>query len=235
VVAIFLMGSYWFLYSYLACLLMLPFLRSMARGLGGRETVYLVALQIAFAGVIPALEYLTGGGAVRINLFIPLIARNLFYMVIGYGIDARLDINQVKPRHIAALFAVGFVMLLLACLMTACKGRVDGGYNESTSQMFHDGFIAIPTIGAFILVKYLFAHVRLKPLTERMILYAGSLTFGIYLVHMMLMQSLRPICDTLLPAIRSLPAAIVWVLATVVVSGVLAALLKRVPFLGKLL
>ena len=49
--------AYWYLYAYLGFLLMLPFIRKIAKGMQNVEYVYLFVLYIFFTGIIPLFEY----------------------------------------------------------------------------------------------------------------------------------------------------------------------------------
>ncbi len=227
--------SYWFLYSYLAILFMLPLLRKFAKALDGRTVVYFIALEILFLGIVPSLEYLFNHGEFHINLSISLIQDNIFYMIMGYWFENALDVRKVTPRQMAAGSLAALIMIALACVLTVYKGHVDGEYSEEISQMFHARFIAIPTIATYILIKRFFTSRKMSDAFVERLVYLSGLTFGIYLVHAIFMTLLKPLYDALFPTLRSLPSTLIWVACIMIASGALTAILKRVPLVSKLI
>ena len=230
-------GVFWFLYAYLACLLMLPFLRKIARGMDGQEAGYLIALQLVFVGVIPALEQLIGKGAFHLNpdLSLPILSQGIFYMLIGYWIENRLDLSRVKGRHLAALALAGFAAVVVSCLLTVNKGGVDGRYATDLSLTFHSSFIAIPTIVVYILAKCAFTRIEMQETTVHSILFLGDLTFGIYLIHIAVMRVLTHFTRHMVPYTGPFATSLVLVVLTAVVAGAITAVMKRIPYLSKLL
>jgi surface polysaccharide O-acyltransferase-like enzyme len=232
--AVHLARSYWFLYSYLGYLIILPFLRKMARGMGDREMLYLFALQLAVAGVVRTAESMFGDGTVRTAITLQLLSQNIVFPLLGYWIDKRLDVRKLNRKHIAWGAAITFLTLLAMCGLTVAKAQLFNGGKYADSAFF-SSFTCIPTVATFILMKYLAGRVRIGQAAARFIQYASGLVFGVYLIHLILMDELQWLLKLLVPVIHSFPAAIVWAAAAVVLSGVVTAALKRVPLLSKLL
>ena len=230
-------GAYWFLYAYLACLILLPFLRKMARALDGREFVYLIALQVVFTGVIPVVEFLAGRGAYHLNpdLNLPLLAQNVFFMLVGYWAENVLDMSRLGRRGMTAIALAGAGAIVLTCVLTVYKAAIDGRYDAELSTVFHASFVAVPTISTYILLKYAFARVPLRESVSRAILYMGELTFGIYLTHMFAMRVIRYVKILLDPYLGTFTLALLVVFMTAILSGAAIALIKRIPLVSKLL
>jgi surface polysaccharide O-acyltransferase-like enzyme len=227
--------SYWFLYSYLAILFMLPLLRKFAKVLDGRTVIYFIALEILFLGIVPSFEYLFNHGAFRINLSILLIQDNIFYVIMGYWFENALDVRKLTSRQMAAGSLAALMMIALAFVLTVYKGHVDGEYSAEISQMFHARFIAIPAIATYILIKRFFINRKMSDAFVERLVYLSALTFGIYLVHSIIMTLLKPLYDALFPTLRSLPSTLIWVVCIMIASGALTVILKRVPPFSKLI
>jgi len=224
---------YWFLYAYLAFLLMMPLLRKFARAMDGRTIAYFIALKVIFFGVIPALEYCVNRRALQINIALWLINDNIFYPIVGYWIENSLDVRKIRPRHLAWGVLAALCCIAVTCFLTVYKKSFDGYYSDEISQYFHNFFIAIPTIVVYVLVKRAFVQATLSEALR--LLYLGGLTFGVYLLHAVILDFLRPMYNALQPYLRSLPSTLIWMLVTVAISGALTATLKRVPHISKLL
>jgi surface polysaccharide O-acyltransferase-like enzyme len=229
-------GIYWFLYAYLGCLIMLPFLRKLARALGGREILYLIALQVFFRGVVPAVELLLFRYQAHLNpdLALPILSDGVFFMLVGYWMENGLDIKRVGRRDMVVLLSAGVIAIAVSCLLTVRKGRIDGLYEDVTSLMFHSSFIAIPTIAVYILIKRAFLRHAPGERASRAVLYMGGLTFGIYLTHLFVMRLLGHVSGKLLAYMGPFPLALITVLAAAILSGAVTAVMKRVPLLSKL-
>lgn len=59
--------AYWFIYSYISMLMMLPLLRKMVKAMSRQHFVYLFIIIVAMSGVIPIVQYLVGKGEINMN------------------------------------------------------------------------------------------------------------------------------------------------------------------------
>ena len=225
--------AYWFLYSYLGSLILLPFLRGLARAVKRNEMVYLITLHIVFSGIIPSLEFLLNRDTFHIYIYLQLLSQGIFYMIVGYYFENRLDIHSLTRKHIMWGITASLFLIALGGVMTEYRGVVTGRF--SGSDAFHSGFIAIPTITAYVLIKY--ASIRRSPgkCTAEIVSYLSSLTFGIYLLHNIFMELLSPVYEGLYPYLRSFLSVLILVAVTAILSGGVTALLKRVPIIRQLL
>jgi peptidoglycan/LPS O-acetylase OafA/YrhL len=133
------------------------------------------------------------------------------------------------------LAVAGFAAILLSCVLTVHKGRLDGLYEDVTSLVFHSSFIVVPTVAIYILIKRAFMCRAPGERSARVIMYLGELTFGIYLTHVITMKLTGHFTKMLLPLLGPFPVALLTVLATAVLSGAITAVLKRVPPFTKLI
>lgn len=225
----------WFLYAYLAMLLMLPLLRKLAKAMTNREMFYLLGLQLLFGAVIPAIEYVLGRNKVQIHLDFPLLTESIFYTLLGYFAQNMIRDEQLTKRNLwigvgASLLCVGAAMVL-----TVYKGGVDGFYIENQSQLFHARWIAIPSLTVYLLVRKAAAHLSQEGRFARIVNHISGLTFGIYLLHIFGLWAMTPAFDAMKPVIGTFPAMLVWLLLALVLAGLATELLKRIPVLRKLL
>ena len=92
---------YGFLYSYIAYLIGLPFIRKMARSLNGKEFLYLVGLQFFFTGAVFMIQYRLSGGTLSLcNNLRPIFILEsvVFYPLTGYYLGRRL--KQITGKMI---------------------------------------------------------------------------------------------------------------------------------------
>lgn len=91
----------WYLYSYIALLLMMPFLRSMVKAMQEKDFLYLIAGYVLVFGVVPCLEFILWKGSVTIHeSYNPVLfmTPNIFYALVGYYLEHVADYGKRKKR-----------------------------------------------------------------------------------------------------------------------------------------
>jgi surface polysaccharide O-acyltransferase-like enzyme len=136
---------YYFLYLYLAILVMLPFLRRMATGMPDREFLYLGALQVFLVGFVPVFEYLAG--ARPLNLDIAFVAMNIFFFLMGYFVEHRVAAGYYRRKYALPAAGAGLGLIVVSGFMTWLRAHQTGDTSVEASQVFHYGLIAVPEIG----------------------------------------------------------------------------------------
>ena len=91
--------TYWFLYVYLSLLVMLPFLRRLARHMTDSEYVYLIVLQVLLVGLWPIARYLADLQPLAGTFTVPFVAQGVFFLLMGYFVEHRLW-PRLEPRHV---------------------------------------------------------------------------------------------------------------------------------------
>lgn len=227
---------YWFLYTYLAMMLMLPLLRRMAGGMTRTEYRYLFALYLLFVGILPVAQYLLFRRTFEINLSLPLITTGaLTFFLLGGYCERWIAPQRLAPRFLGALVGASAMCIAVSAFTTYRMGVVDGGWSEANSQTYLACLILVPAATLFLLLKALFASGRCPRVLAAAIRSLGSCTFGIYLFHAMLMDRLLPLFYALRERIDTFPACGLYVLAVFVCGYALTWLVKRISLVNRLL
>lgn len=173
---------YWFLYAYLGLMLMLPFLRKLAKNLSKKEFEYLIALHLIVFGVLQVMEFFVG--LERVNLDVPFACNTaIFYFLLGYYVDNFVEISKKK---VVFLSIASFATTVLLTFLVYWQIRADGVYEKGTMYEFNSSLIVIPTVTIFVLLKKLFCGkqgIALKDWVEKLINLLGSAVFGVYLLE----------------------------------------------------
>ena len=147
----------WFLYAYLAFVLMLPFLRRMAQSMKGRDFVWLTIAYGIYRSLF-LIEFLLFKGSALHNsefyLFINL--SYIYYPLMGYYIENRLNTNNLKLNLFLIMTALSIIAISVSCFATHYRCSLLNEWQES--QPFVETFIFIPTITAFYGTKLWFSH-----------------------------------------------------------------------------
>lgn len=217
------MGSYWFLYSYIVFLLMLPFLQVLAKYITKELVKYLLILNALLTGVLPVLEFYLGLGSFAIS--IP-IATNyvMFYPIMGYYIEKN-EINYANNKKLCLTVGIMSVFSIITSMLLSIKSLKNGNVTENYLTLF-SGFLVI--------LVYLFIAEKCKNnnkniVLERVIREIARCTFGIYLLHGFVFTCINDIYTE-----GRYIDALIKVVFVFSISLVLTFILRRIPVIKRL-
>jgi len=235
-------GEYWFLYGYIAFLILLPYLRRMVNGFSHKDFICFFVIRFCVKTMLPITNYvLDVCGMEKIALAsylsLPLmLERMFFYPIAGYYVDKILDIRKITKRHLLFGGIISFVGIAAESLITIHQGITQGEYTQDYVALW-DYVIAL---WFFVLVKYIIVNCEKKTRNKawsKIVCNLGTFTFGMYL--------LDPIWRRIFPASTfiyslepHLPTLVVtacWCILSMCISGVVTWGLKKLPFFKKLL
>ena len=231
--------SLWYLYAYLAFLVVLPALSAMAKALDKQAYVYMFAVALVFRCLIPGFEAYHWEGVHKLNPDFDLAFLTcdiVLYPLMGYFIHHRMDQRDLR-RATPALCVSGAVLTAVSCAMTYRDyGRTWVVY----TQTYHNLFAPVLCAAAFCLVKVLFDGMDARCRLARALAWVGGCTFGIYLVHPLFvdhLSGLGGLFDWMLQTTGVLPllGSFLYALLMMIISMALVCLLRRIPLLGKLI
>lgn len=221
----------WYLYSYIAFLLSLPFLQSMVKGVKNIMFECLIILQIALSFLNLIVRFCFNGAITPNTEFFPnwMLTNIVVYPLIGYYLQHRFIITKKR-------FIVSFIVGIVGILLT----EVCVYYNHIITLSWDEGLFSkfiLPIAAAFYIVtKALFNKVKLSEKTEKVICSVGSNVFGVYLFH--IFYQLTPIhtliCDFLSGTIPQIFVCMIWIIVDFVLSYITIFILKKIPIVKKL-
>ncbi len=121
--------AYWFLYSYIGMLMMLPLLRRMVKSMTGNQFLYLFLLIIIMKGIMPILQYLvstnhavmaaTNNSDLIMNekLTSNLFSKSVLYFIGGYYFGCYLKDDALNRKRAFSWAGAGILALILSCLI----------------------------------------------------------------------------------------------------------------------
>lgn len=230
--------SYWYLYAYLGFLLMLPYLRKIADSLEKKDFAYFLSLHFIMCTIIPIIDYLflNNYGFSFTNKFkLPLMAEKaIFYPLIGYYLDKKVDIKNLKKDNIIFLLLMASLGITISNAFTFYQG-VKVGFTQDFVELFD----YVTTIFVFIFIKYLFVKKGFLKNNQKLtniISEIGILTFGMYLLDPCLREILyKPFLMLLSPIYGELIVSFMWCLFSMTICGFVTYILKKFTFFSKLI
>ncbi len=230
----------WFLYSYLAYLLTLPFLRTLARGLKDHQFYYLFAISLVVNGFLPIVEYLVFHGNQTLNPAFTvgwITEKIVVYPLLGYFLEERLK-KRPSGKQMACLWTVNVLLIIASCAMTVCLGKKMGTYEENISEQFFGNFELVNCAVIYLTVRVCTESWHLTERVQKWLQSLGEGTFGVFLLHMFVMN--WPISQQIRLALvhtgmGPMLACLLYCLYIMAVSYIVTFLLKKLPGVKKLL
>ena len=228
---------YWYLYAYLAYILMLPFLRNVAKGLDYKGAIWLFVMFGATAMLTLVDQVLFRGKYIHdsnFNLFTGL--RYVFYPVIGYYLDRNASKGFFsKKLAFWGLLAASLLAIVLTVVVTHFRYVNNPEHPDSVLSLLFNSLIFIPTITIFIAVKMLFEKHPVGPRAEKILGAVSGTTFGLYLFEDILRKELLFILNAMKSIMHPYIACWLWVVLVCVLGGAVIFLIRLIPGVKKLI
>lgn len=224
---------YWYLYAYLAYVIMLPFLRSIVKSLKAENYIYLFILYIVVSGLGPIFQFFLGID--NINLAVPMLETTIFFPLAGYYFENLLTDKYYCKKTIILGVVLGIVSVIVLCLLTWYRGLLIGEISEWGNGLFITGLTVIPTFTIYMAIKWGCGLINFNVKAEKILVTLSSLTFGIYLLEERFREGMVNIDITLAPVIGWMPACFVWILFVFFCSGAVTFCLKKIPGIKRIL
>lgn len=234
---------YWYLYTYLGVLFLLPLLRPAAQAIPNQGYLWLFLIHFGFFGIIAPLSTILGleplnqyfvtgltmGAGTQKTPF--MAGQAVYYLLMGYYFAHRFSWERLTGKR---LLEMGILAAASVCVMAALswwalirRGETSGSYMGMLMELV-------------VFFVYLLLHnlTRRHPITGKaatLIREMGSCVFGAYLLEGIFRRQLDGVYLFLEPKIHVLPACLVWVAAVVLCGMAVTWVLKKIPGLRKLL
>jgi len=213
---------YWFLYEYLGILIVLPLLRRMVQNLTEQEKWLLFALLLGW----PVLDDLSRG-YLGVGFMLDLDFRNsVSCFLFGYLMENCRVLRQNDQKGVR--FCTGLAMLVTGGAYLWLHGQQEKEVPGSLTILL--------TLSVYYLVRYIGERgIRDRAVLCRFVLWSGGNVFCLYLIEDYLRNGTAVIWECLSPYITAVPACGIWLLAVFLMGNILAAGMRRLPLLRKIL
>lgn len=220
-------GSYWFLYSYIGFLILLPMLRLIAKGLDKNLMRYMIIVNTVVCGVLPILE--SWFGMQDLGVTMVLITTDVFfYPFLGYYIE-NCEFKEVCTRKNMFIFFAMTIVSLVTSVSFSIKYIKMGIYTDEYVALFRIYVVLF----IYVVAKWIGESIQLKQTLIKVITEIGQCTFGIYLIHGLVYVLVD---DFLISKGISFTYEIAWVRCTSVfiISLMIVWICRRIPIIKNL-
>lgn len=230
-----IVGHYhlWFLFMIAGLYLAVPLLKKITES--EKLTKYFLVLSLIFAFIIPmGTNFLSlfseslAGTVTKItdNINLRIACGYTGYFVLGYFLSkAELSLRQRKLIYTAS--ALGFAATVILASAFSCL-------KNTTVNVFYDYFsisVLLEAIGVFTFFRYKKFSPNKK--REKTVLALSKYSFGVYLVHPLILETYERIITQKIPSLNSLVFILLMFVITLTVSFVISAVINRIPVLKK--
>lgn len=178
----------WYLYAHIALILTLPFLRPMVKGLTKKTGIYLLIISALFTAIIS----ISGLFGISFRYRYHLVWTNMIifiYPVEGYIINKLIDIDKISKKMMSLLILLSALCFIIDLL---CGSYFLQNNPDTLNETFLVTFNIVKVAMLIIISKKVFNKLELSIRSQKMVSIVGQCTFGIYLIHMFILDR-RPI------------------------------------------
>lgn len=203
----------WFLYVLISIYAITPFVRKLVVELTKKEMEILLSFWLLSTILFPTFERIL---EISIQFDIPLITNYLGYFLLGYYLYI------YKPKISLIWFFVGGLVTIF------------GTYYFSIEKNYFDGFFyRYLSMNVCLMAVSLFSFIQNHPVKIPTFDFFDKVNFGMYLVHIFVLQMLQKIfyIDVLMGhPLWTIPMISI---ITIIISALIAWLFSKIPLLKK--
>lgn len=218
----------WFLPMIIGIYILTPLLRTVTQN---RKAALTITAVTAVTGVM--IPFLQDMGWFFDNSLLTGYHHFGFFSayVCFFFVGHLLHSAEIRPGVRKAIYFVGILSTVIVFAGTYLLTVKDGAHNEDM-QADNNLFTALQGAAIFVFAKYRLRNAAFREEHQKLILDISKLTFGVYMIHVVLLALLDRFGFSPLtyPAIYIIPMLILFVLPT---SFFLSYLVGRIPRLGK--
>ena len=212
----------WYLYLLIGLYLLLPFYKKVVDNSSAKEIKYLLAVYIIFLSILPMLEIwgINCGFYIHVSTIYP------FYLFGGYAIYKHI----YCPGKAASL-----VMFIIATLLIIGCTVVRWIYDIPSMEIlwgYASLFVIMQAVGFFALLKDV-KHTGFRAV-KWLLLKLDECSFGVYLIHMIFVRLILRYMGFNPYENGGILAFVAVIAGILVISYAITWILKRIPFLKKI-
>lgn len=221
---------YWYLYMLLGIYLYLPIFRAIIKGLDQKGLLYLLVIVFIGTSVIPYILMLNHDIVwlkpiifFTKKLKMTFMFQQAYFLFLGYYLHTYPPTQKAKKILYAAAVVSMAACITIGLLVSAAEGHyVEKWITDSTPFQY------VATLGLFLFFQEISKKIEKKEKAAELFLLMGKNSFGVYLIHIMIMRAIYLISyRPSVPALLYIPMV---VLTTYLITNVIVYVLRKIPF-----
>lgn len=210
----------WYLYMLIGIYILLPIIRWFVHEAPADIKKYAAIVIIVFGYLVPTWNSMF---AMNLGLNVPVPLCHIAAFIAGYYLDSLADKKRIR---LISFFGLGSLVILI--IAATIEGVVDVSKYELLAR-YDDIFILLATCWLFVSIKSLTSARDIKVMAN-----LGGCTFGIYLIHPVIMNVMYKVVNIQPILYNSWIAIPVFILIFTVPTWLVVNVIKRIPYINKL-
>jgi surface polysaccharide O-acyltransferase-like enzyme len=219
----------WFIQMILGLYIATPILRVYIKNASRRDLTYFVLIWVITVSILPFIDRFLD---IRIGIQVFITTGYVGYFVLGYYLkDVWLNTKQIIIALGIVVFGLLFTEWSTFALLDANAGQFDAYFLD-----YYSFNMILVVTGLFLILKSIPYDKLLenRPRLRQRIIFISSCSFGIYFVHVMMMELLADgVFGFQLSALSINPLLAIPLASavTMLLSFLITAVLKQIPFI----
>ena len=220
---------FWYMYSYLAFLLMMPLLHKIAVNMKMNDFIWIIAAFI-LAQNFPIIDYAIFHGTKSHTTYFSFFVetRHVVYPLIGYYLENKLEDRHYTPEAFLALVCLSILAVGSSYILVEWHYGQTGLWTDSIAESCLGSLVIVPAITVYFGLKLLMTGVLKKPRPRitRFLSIVSSCTFGVYLFELILRLKTSFIFQFFYPYVGAFFSTCLQILGAVIIGITLTYIWK---------
>ncbi len=171
-----------FPYGYISFLLMLPFLRKIAKDMDFQGFVWLI-VSAEIMQLVMALDYFLfrGQNNHTSHFYFFTSASYVLYPLCGYYLEHKLSRDKPNAETTLIFAVIALLTISFTCILTDWRRDMDGGWNSGNEQTYLSTFTVFPAMFIYVFFKSFLTKHQAPAFLKKILFVISSCTFGVYL------------------------------------------------------
>lgn len=227
-------NAFWYLYVYLAFLLLLPFIKKFVDALNKKQFIEFFMIVVIIQGGLPLLNHYVPVIYVS-SLFTDQMPGILFlYFISGYCINKHDILSEVPNWKPLLLFIVNLAILVCGTTLEYEKSAGDAAVYLYFDRL-ENLFILGNSFATYILIANTYRNRSIKGTTQKRLAAISACTFGIYLFSDLLIYFLWPMFEKVGSELHPIFQAIIMQIIVFVVGCIATYIMRKVSLFRRVL
>ena len=225
----------WFLYMIIGLYLIVPLVKKIVES--KLLTRYFLVLALVFSFIIPQLIAIIALWNEEFSSVANLIVGKIsFHFTVGYVGYFVLGYYLSKEELSVKIRKSIFICCLLGFAVTILGSSYVSVFLEQPTELFYGNFtlnVMFESVGVFLFFRYNICKIAISDKMEKFILKLSKYSFGMYMVHAMVIEQLNKILGLNTLTINPLFSVPIIGIIVFVISGGISYVFNHIPKLKK--
>lgn len=222
-------NAFWYLYLYLGIIVMLPLFQRLSVKMERNAYRYLITISVVLLGGMPILVHYAPGAQYNGMFAEPMLSVYVGLLFMGYYLAHEVELKPLYAGISVLVFFAGIILQVGLTYLEYCR--------DPQNYLFYDDrtFLTVTVTAAalFYFARWMENTIYWEWFWKA-VTYVGGCCFGVYLLSDLLIELYAMTYMELMMRMHMLKAVIVYQLLVFVTGIVITAVMKKIPYVKRL-